>query len=147
MKFTFSLESLLVHRKRLEDVAQRDWAEAQAKVDAAQRELKSFYAQVDEARLRSSMIEKQGGTQASQLISIDEFIGGQAYRIEKQRSKIRELISEAERLQELLVEAVKETKTLVKLKERQFNEHKLHRRKQEAKQMDDVVVTRFKRAE
>lgn len=147
MKFEFSLESLLEHRRRLEEVAQRDWAEAQAKVDRAVARLNEYYDQVDQARHRSASLETQGGAQAGALISIDEFIAGQRYRIETQRQTIRELKVEAERLQEILIEAAKETKTLEKLKERQFEEFKLKRRKAETKAIDELVVTRFKRAE
>jgi flagellar FliJ protein len=147
MKFEFSLESLLEHRRRIEDVAQRDWAEAQAKVDEAVAKLNDYYDQVDQARHRSAALENEGGAQSGALISIDEFIGGQKYRIEAQRQAIRELKTEAERRQEILIEAAKETKTLEKLKERQLEEFKLKRRKLEAKENDELVVTRFKRAE
>ncbi|MES2965875.1 MAG: flagellar export protein FliJ [Bdellovibrionota bacterium] len=147
MKFEFSLESLLDHRRRVEEMAQRDWAEAQGKVDRAVAKLSEYYDQVDEARQRSASLESQGGAQAGALISNSEFIGGQKYRIEAQRQTIRGLKEEAERLQEILIEAAKETKTLEKLKERQMEEFKLKRRKLEAKEMDELVVTRFKRAE
>ncbi|MEK7356032.1 MAG: flagellar export protein FliJ [Bdellovibrionota bacterium] len=147
MRFLFSLESLLDHRRRLEEVAQKEWAEAQGKVDAAVAQLGRYYDQVDEARTRSAAIETQGGAQTGALISIDEFIGGQKYRIEAQRAVIRELKTEAERLQEILIEAAKETKTLEKLKERQLADFNVKRRKAEAKANDELIVTRFKRAE
>jgi flagellar protein FliJ len=147
MKFEFSLESLLDHRRRVEDVAQKDWAEAQAKVDQAVAKLNEFYDQVDEARQRTASLENQGGAQAGALISNSEFIGGQKYRIEAQRHVIRGLKAEAERLQDILIEAAKETKTLEKLRERQLEEFKIKRRKLEAKELDELIVTRFKKAE
>lgn len=147
MRFEFSLESLLTHRRRLEELAQREYAEAQSKVDAAALKLNEYYDQVDEARHRSASLEVRGGAQAGALISIDEFIAGQKYRIEAQRKVIRDLKVEAERLQEILIEAAKETKTLEKLKERQLEEFKLKRRKAETKALDELIVTRFKRAE
>ena len=47
MRFLFSLESLLDHRRRLEEVAQKEWAEAQGKVYAAVAQLGRYYDQVD----------------------------------------------------------------------------------------------------
>ena len=39
MAFRFGLESVLKHRKRLEDIAQREFGEAQAAVDEVRADL------------------------------------------------------------------------------------------------------------
>jgi flagellar FliJ protein len=143
MKFEFALESLLKHKKTLEDLARKEWAEAQGQVDEANNKLKDMFNQIDDARTRTSRIEKAGGQKAGDLVSIDEFIVGQGLRIEKHRELIRDLMIEAERRHALLVEAAKETKTLEKLRERQFEEYRLRRKKQDAKKMDEIIVTRF----
>lgn len=145
MKFEFPFEVLLDHKRKLEDAARREWVEAQRKVDEAAEKLKSFYDQIDESRKRAGSLEVQGGAQAPSLVAIDEFIKGQAYRIDNQRRIVRELMSIAEGLQEALLAAAQETKTLEKLKEKQFEQFKLKRKKMELKETDELVVSRHKR--
>ena len=145
MKFEFSFEKLLDHKRTLEDLARREWAEAKAKVDAAMKELEAMYALIDDSRMRAGAIGGEGGMRAEELTQIDAFIKGQKIRIERHRAILRELLGELERRQEALVEAAKERKTLEKLKERRSEEFKLARKKRDLKRMDELVVTRFKR--
>jgi flagellar FliJ protein len=144
MNFKFSFEVLLDHRRKIEDAARREWNEAQAKVDAAKAELDEFYSQVDLARERVNLLEKKGGTHGGALISISEFISGQNIRIERHRLAMRDLISDAEAKRDTMIEAAKETKTLQKLKEKRLAEFKLKAKKHELKEVDDLIVTRFK---
>lgn len=143
MKFEFSFEKLLDHKKTLEDVAKRNWAEKKALLDAELEKLDQMYQLIDDSRKRAMDLAITGGAQGPMLVGIDEFINGQKIRIERHRSQIRELMAEVERLHELLVEAAKERKTLEKLRERKLEEFRLLRRKKEAKEIDELVVTRF----
>lgn len=144
MSYEFSLEVLLEHRRRTENEARRVYMEAQAKVDQAVAQLNEYYAQVDRTREENMQLQKQGGALAPSLVANESFITGQKYRIEAQRTKIRELKMAAEELQLALIEAAKETKTLEKLKERQLEEYKKERRKREMKETDELVVLRHK---
>ena len=145
MKFTFAFEKLLDHKRKLEDVARRDYFEARGKVEDGMRKLTELFKQIDDARKRASGLEIKGGTSAPALGQIDEFISGQKLRIERHRADLRVLMAESERLQEVLIEAAKEKKTLDKLKERRLEEYKIRRKKSEMKEADEFVVTRFKR--
>ena len=147
MKFEFSFETLLDHRRQIEDAARREWNEAQEKVDEAQRTLDEYYSQLDQARARVGTIEKSGGPQAGALVSIAEFISGQNIRIERHRLSMRELVMDAEIKREAMIEAAKETKTLQKLKEKKLEEFKQKKKKRELKEVDDLIVTRFKPSE
>ena len=144
MKYEFSLEVVLEHRRRSENEARRVFLLAQAKVDEAVDQLNEFYDQVDRTRNDSLSLQKQGGTTAPSLVANENFVTGQKFRIEAQRVKIRDLKMEAERLQDVLLEAAKEVKTLEKLKERQIEEFKKKRRKHEAREMDEIVTLRHK---
>ena len=146
MKFEFSFQKLLDHKASLEDIARRDWLQARSSVEAANRELEAMYGQIDAARVRASSLEITGGTQAASLSQIDHFISGQKILIERHRAHIRELVADEERKQVLVVEAARERKTLEKLKERRLEEYRLRRKKLELKQVDELVVTRFKSA-
>lgn len=145
MSFVFGLEVLLEHKRRLQREAQRAWAEAQRKVDAAVEELNRFYKQVDDTRNETQELAKTGGALANRIVMNDAFIDGQKYRIEAQRLKIRELKSIAEQLQDAMIEASKETKTLEKLKEKQKEEYKKKARVREMKEIDEIVTLRHKR--
>ncbi len=145
MKYKFSLEVLLDHRKKLENEARRNFMLAQSRVDEAIAELNGFYDQVDRTRTENGDIEKSGGRASPKLMANDDFIAGQKFRIEAQRLKIRELKVIADDLMEIMIEAAKEAKTLVKLKERRTDEHKLAERKHELKVTDEIVILRHKR--
>jgi flagellar export protein FliJ len=144
MKYEFSLEVVLEHRRRTENEARRVFLEAQAKVDQAVAQLNEYYAQVDRTREQNLTLQLQGGANAPSLTANESFITGQKFRIDSQRMMIRDLKMEAEALQEALLEAAKEVKTLEKLKERQLEEFKKKRRKHEAREIDEIVTLRHK---
>jgi flagellar FliJ protein len=144
-KFKFAFEKLLAHKRTLEDVARREFLEAQGQVDGANRELNQMYQVIDESRARSQALGADGGALAIVALSqIDEFINLQKIRIERQRSVIRELMFVAEQKQQALIDAAKERKTLEKLREKRLEDFKLALEKHEMKEIDDLVVTRFK---
>ena len=143
MKFEFSFEKLLDHKKTLEDIARRNWAEKRRELDAGLKKLEDMFGQIDESRQRALALGTSGGATGPALVQIDEFINGQKIRIERHRASLRELMAEVERLHELLVEAAKERKTLEKLKERRLEEFKKLQKKREAKEIDELVTTRF----
>ncbi len=147
MKFKFGFDVLLEERKRQQDAAQRVWADAQAKVDEAKAQLNEFYNQIDQSRARVNELERTGGAQAGGLVSISEFISGQNVRIDRHRLMMRELLSDAEAKRDVMIEAAKETKTLERLKEKRFEDFKLKVKKHELKEVDDMVIMRFKTPE
>lgn len=147
MKFKFGYQQLLEYRKRLEDLAQRDYVTAKKAVDLAEEALEAMYQQIDDSRQRARMLEVQGGKQAPSLAFIDDFINKHKIRIEMHRKVIRELKQFEEIKQQALVVAAKEYKILEKLKERKMLEFKDILKKRELKQVDELVTTRFKRGD
>ncbi len=145
MNFKFSYQHLLEYRKRLEELAQRDYIIAQKDLDQAEIELENMYQQIDDSRQRARLLEVTGGKQAPSLALIDDFINKHKIRIEIQRKKIRELQQVAELKQQALVSAAKEYKILEKLKEKRLVEFKDSVKKREMKKVDELVTTRFKR--
>lgn len=144
MKFRFALEKVLKHKHTLEDLARREWIEAQAAVDASMNQLNEMYAQVDQARQLVATREASGQARGFELGQIDEFVRGHKIRIERHRQKVRELMGKAETLHEALVAAARERKTFEKLKEKKFEEYKALRKKMDLKFMDEIATTRFK---
>lgn len=138
MVFKFGLDSVLKHRKRLEEVAQREFAEAQAAVDAVLARLEEMYKRMDEVREEIQSIQLSNrADKIEQIRGMEFFINGQKARIEQVRQEARTLLQVAEAKQEDLIYAAREKKVLVKLKEKRWAEYREWRERIEAKMMDD----------
>jgi flagellar FliJ protein len=143
MAFRFNLEAVLKFRKRLEDAAQREFAEAQAAVNEILDRIEKMYQRVDEVRAELSVAEKDGSPSKLQEVrDMNLFIIGQRRRIEETRLEARRLITVAEDKQENLIAAAREKKIMVKLKERRLNEYRERLKQIEAKEMDDLTMVR-----
>lgn len=143
MAFKFGLETVLKHRKRLEDVAQREYIEAQRRLETCLAEIDAMYKRIDEVRLDINQAQTIGSQQKMlEIRQMEHFISGQKIRIEAARLKARELMVETEAKQDLLIEAAKDRKILLRLKEKRMAEYKLHLAQLEAKALDDLTSTR-----
>lgn len=145
MKFKFSYQKLLAHKHTLEEIAQKNLAEAQRRLDTAKSELNALFKAVDEVRARAFEMERQGGQSQSSGAIADEFANGQKIRIAKQREVIRERNMDVEQRQEELILAARERKTLEKLREKKLEEFKIENKRKEQKDTDDMITMRFLR--
>lgn len=143
MKFKFTLESVLKHRQRLEEDAKKDFLESQAKLEDAKVVLGDMYKLVDRSReeIAQFQINKQG-TKLSQILEREAFIHGQGLRITNQRQSIRILQQDLEEKQEALILALRERKTLEKLKEKKKKEHDMEVARKEALLLDEIATIR-----
>lgn len=146
MAFRFGLNTVLKHRKRLEDVAQREFSEAQGNVDQCLNEIEDMYSRIDEVRVEIAGAERVGTVESlTQIQGMQAFIDGQKIRIERLRLKARELLLVAEQKHEALIAAAREKKILVKLKEKRFAEYRSWLQRMEAKELDDLTMVRIGR--
>lgn len=146
MAFRFGLETVLKHRRRVEDVAQREYAEAQAAVNACLVEIESLYRRSDEVREEIAVEETAGSPRNLDLVrEMERFLGGQKIRIERLRVKARELLMAAEQKHEALILATQERKVLTKLKEKRLSEYREWLDRLEAKELDDLTMVRVAR--
>lgn len=143
MKFKFRLETVMRQRKAEQDIAQREYAEAQLNVRDQLARIEKMYTDIDEARMMSDQINSKGGACAEHLASIEEFIAGQKLKIEIARKRARELMAVEEEKHEVLVEKVQALKILEKLKERKKDEFKKLVKKKEIKEAEDIVIMKF----
>ena len=144
MKYQFSLESVLKHRKNIEVIAQREFFEAQSAVEKGLSELSGLYDIVEMARQSISEIQTKGGRCSEVLQKYEVMIEGMRIRIETKRKEVRELIKISDEKREILIEAAKEFKVLEKLKEKEFEKVKKIEKTKEVKRADDIVTMRFK---
>lgn len=145
MKFKFSLERLHRHRKIEEDIAQKEFKDAEYKVMEARRHCEELETQKTEAFLERERICVVGGPVQGPAISIESFLFGINIKIKKQLEIIRglELILEEKRLH--LVEALRSRKTLDKLKERKKRSFDQAKKQKELRTADDAGIMRFKK--
>ena len=140
MAFRFGLDPVLKHRQRLEEIAQREFAAAQAAVDEVLKRLEDMYARLDEVRVEIAEAEKQ--SQLNEVRDMEGFITGHKIRIENTRHEARELLQIAEQKQEALISAAQEKKVLQKLKEKRLAEYRERINRLEAKAQDDQTMMR-----
>ncbi len=143
MAFKFNLESVLKHRKRLEELAQREYAEAQANVDECLRKIEGMYKRLDEVRIEIQQAQSNGtGQKIEEIREMEHFMIGQKIRIEALRQAVRLLLEIAEEKQEALIAAARDKKMLVKLREKKKMEYQEWLRAIETKEMDDMTSVR-----
>lgn len=143
MGFKFSLDAVLKHRKRLEEVAQREFAEAQAAVDECLKKIEAMYKRSDEVRGEIHGAQTSGAASSVENIrEMEMFLAGQKIRIETLRQHARALLQVAEQKQEALILAARDKKTLEKMKEKRKADYEAWIRQIEAKELDDMTTVR-----
>jgi flagellar FliJ protein len=148
LKFKFGYEKLLEFYEQQEEIAQRDYNESLSHLDLEKVKHKAMWTLVDTAEDEIYNLKASPkGSPMARLTQLDSFISGQKIRIEKQREVIINHTSIVEQKQEILIAAVREKKTIEKLKEKKLREFKKLQNKKELKANDEFVVTRFKRGE
>ena len=145
MKFKFGFETLLKHRKRIEEEKQRDYFQAKQAVDEVLGRINGMYKSLDQTRDEIQKIQMGRDANIEAIKQREEYIDGLKIKIEAERHIARELMMVAEEKLQVLMEAVKEFKSLEKLKERKFQEHRRAVKKKELKSVDEMVTMRHKR--
>jgi flagellar FliJ protein len=145
MKFKFPLEKVMQHRKILEDLAQREFQEAQAELNVQLQKLEEMQQAVIEARDQAFRRQSEGGKTSPALIQVDDFLKGQDIRMDRQKERIKECESLVEKLREILRQKAIDYKIIEELKEKQFKEFKIEQRKREQKIADDMSIMRYRR--
>ncbi|PIS10966.1 MAG: flagellar export protein FliJ [Bdellovibrio sp. CG10_big_fil_rev_8_21_14_0_10_47_8] len=145
MKFKFPLQKVLLHRKTLEDLAQRDFQEAMAVLNTEVAKLEKMRESIQTARESSFRRLSDGGKASPALDQAFDFIKGQDIRMERQGEKIKECESLVENLREILRQRAIDYKMIEKLKEKKMAEFKKEYRHKEQKNADELNVMRFVR--
>lgn len=144
MKFKFNLQKVLDYRKTKENLAEKEFREAQFLLNEEINKLNSMLNIKHQSRQRAFNIQHEGGNQAPQALQqVHDFVVGQDVRIEKQRAKVKEAEKLVEEKQEILRQISIEYKIMDKLKEKKKNEFKLEVEKIEQKEFDEMSVLRF----
>jgi len=146
MAFRFQLETVLKHRKRLEELAQREFAEAQLAVNKCLQMIEEMYRRSDEVRESIAKTQLEGtASGVEEIRSMELFLQGHRKRIEEMRLRARELMNVAEEKQERLIAAAQDRKLLDKLKEKKRLAYNEWLKQMESKNLDDLTMVRTAR--
>ena len=146
MKFKFSYEKLLEYHKQQEEIARRDYIESVNHLDTEKSKYQKMWDDHDQSIAEEHRLRMNpAGVLLPKIEMLDIFVKGQKVRIANQRLVVMNHTQIVEQKQEILIQVVKECKTFEKLKEKQLAEFKKMQKKKEAKNNDELVVTRFKR--
>ena len=144
MKFKFKLEKVLIHRQILENLAQKDFQEAQAECNKQIAILEKLKTEKSEARRRAFNQQTQtGGQVLESLKQIHDFIQLQDIRIEKQIKVIEECEKLVESKREILRQKAMDTKIIKRLEEKKKQQFMEEQRQAEQKELDDNSSMRF----
>ncbi len=141
-KFVYKMQSLLNVKSKLEEQAKNEYSAVQARLQEEQDRLRILYERLEgyleEGRqLRSkalNVVDLRSNTEAQERIK--EFI-------EIQKLEVRKAEEVVEEARIKLVEAQKERKTQEKLRERAFDEFLLEIKKEENKEVDELVSYKY----
>ncbi|MCB2188217.1 MAG: flagellar export protein FliJ [Deltaproteobacteria bacterium] len=144
MAFKFRLESVLDHRRHLEDVAQAQFL-VELKVE---RECEAHIAWLDQevrrARLQLTSREKDG-ISGREYAQAGDYILVLRLHARRERDRLMRLKLRTDRARKKLMEATRERKVLDILKSKHHQEYLRQERLAEQKFLDEVAVQGFVR--
>ncbi len=146
MKFKFSLQKVLEHRKTLEDIAQRDLQQALVNYRNELTSLENMKKRRHDALHSGFRISTKDAKNISpRLQQTHEYLLGQDMRIEIQSAKVQQLSEEVEKVREILRQRAISFKIIEKLKEKKFRDFIAEQNLKEQKELDEISVIRHPR--
>ncbi|MCB0341030.1 MAG: flagellar export protein FliJ [Pseudobdellovibrionaceae bacterium] len=145
MAFHFPLETLLKHRKRQMEMAQREFEIAQHQLNQCLQEIDNIHRQILESRQLIAYAESQKTTDTRSVDQLFEFIEGSKIRMKIKQNEARNLMEVADNKRRVFQEKATDHKSLERLKDRRKSEYKVQVKKKENQTMDDMNVMRGKR--
>jgi flagellar FliJ protein len=145
--FVFKLEALLAIRKRREEEANIVLAGARARLNAA----RDFLEDLKERR-RASFAEfkdkrARGDLLAMELQMWHKYLDFAEKEIEKAECVVEQLAQEVASALRAAEKAMKDRKSVEKLRERRLEQYKMELQAAEQKILDEIAITRYRRQE
>lgn len=142
MKFKFHLEKVLKHKKILEDQAKKEFGEISKRVREQEQYLENLENDLKIAFENKYRVQQMGGSIASYLEFFHYYYGAQKQMIANQKKIIEGLTRILEEKRQFLVQAARDHKTFIMLKEKKKEEFRKEMLKREQKRMDDMNIMR-----
>ncbi|MCP4748700.1 MAG: flagellar export protein FliJ [Desulfobacteraceae bacterium] len=142
MKYQFKLEALRGFRQHQEEIKQKALAGAQRDCEDALNQLSAYLAKREKIEEEMQRIQTES-TQGCQLAVYYHYLEKLAQDIEAQKQKIAEMEKECELARLDLLKAVKNRKTLDKLKDEDQKNFFKNLDQKEEKFINEMAINRF----
>lgn len=144
MKFKFPLQKVLDHRYILQDLAQKDFEEAQSESNRQKDLLMDMITQLHEARQRAGAIQTGPDPRMAEgLKQIHEYTKLQDIRIAMQKRKVQDAEKVVEEKREILRQKAIDSKIMERLKEQKRDQFLRDMKSEEQKEADELNILRF----
>ena len=141
----FKLESLLQHRKYIEEIFQCELADTLQALVEKRKSLGRMKA--DRDRIQNDLHQKlKNGIDAAEMLHFHEYLNSLALDMTAQKARVAEAEKNLEQKRKELVEAVKNRKIMDKLKDKQLAAEVDRLQKNEQNFMNDVAISRHLRS-
>jgi flagellar FliJ protein len=141
----FKLESLLQHRKHVEDVFQRELADTLKLLEEEKRALMQMVT--NRGHIEEDLKQRlEHDLAAAEMLSFHKYLDRLALDITVQKARVSEAEKRFEQKRLSLTEAVKDRKIMDKLKEKQLAAETERMQKQEQGFMNEVAINRHLRS-
>lgn len=141
-KFLFSLETLLRHRENIEQRERDALLRLTYKYQMEQHNREELSARMQET-LNELSIKRNENPANPELNYFYLYINRLIYEVERCEKRLLALQSEIQAQKEVVLEASKKKKTLATMKAKKEKEFLFVQEKQEQKEVDELVVTRY----
>jgi flagellar FliJ protein len=143
-KFVFNLETLLQHRERLEQRERDELFRRKYTYQMERRNRESLNAKLHATI--GELSQKQTESPASEELNwFYLYINRLNKEIRESEKRLAQLDSEVQKQKEIVIEASKKKKSLASLRAKKEKEFIYALEKQEQKEMDELVATRYKK--
>lgn len=142
----FPFQTLLQVRIREEEVVRRDYETEKQALMQKLTQIENMQNRIREVKAEIAALEQLSPINFEEIRACDHFIDGLKLNIKKSESERVALEKEVERRRQKLVQASQQTKVIEKLKERFIQGLSRERKRREQKEMDNLVVMRFRGA-
>ena len=145
-KFLFSLETLLRHREDIEQKERDELFRLTYRYHTELRHRDELTAKFRET-MKELSLKRSANSEHKELNWYYLYLDRLTHEIEESEKRLAQLQSEVQAQKEAVIEAVKKKKVLASLKSKKQKEFAFEMEKQEQKEIDDIVVTRYKARE
>ena len=140
--YKFSLQSLLNHRKHIEENLDKELGQNKRAVNNEKRKLENIVKQ--KIKYREELHEKQGDCKkVNEIILCLNYLDKLSKNIDKQKRCIKDAEKKYNIKRSELIEAMKKRKTLDRLKEKEMKAFNYSEMKVEQDIMNEVAANRF----
>ena len=142
--YKFSMEPLLKHRKYIEDLQTQELGELKRMLIDEKKKLE-VYQKAKDKLLKELYVKQQEGITASENLLYFDFIDQLSTDLDKQKERLLDLENKIYQKHYDLINAMKNRKTLDRLKENEMNEYRHEILVKEQEFLNEVGINSYNR--